>query len=411
MYPENAADKITPANVFDYALKIALDLQKEYPQSAAPYFLVGHVYYRASRYDQAIESFQKGLTINPNQAYIVQMVAFLYTQLNKYEKAVEWYRKTLVLKPDAQNVNARLGLILVQLKRMEEARAAFEQELHYYPDNAFNRIYLGERYFDDGRLREAREQAKTAAQLNPDLPGPYYLLSKINRKEGNTEAANQMLEIFQKKKKKEQETINPSNSSMTDQERSLLTASFTHDEAGVIYYDHGNKTPAETHFRKAISLNPKDEQSRIHLAQLYQESNQSEKTVPLYRELIVINPKEFQYHFLLGNVLAELKKFTEARESFEKALELSPDSVEAKRSLARVVLSGNGDPRKAVEWMESVVSAEPTAENYDLLSRSYYSINEVEKSLDALHKAIELDPQNPIYRQRYEKILTLRKSN
>jgi len=401
-------DKVTPTNVFDYSLQIALDLQKSYPQAAEVFFLEGNVYNRASKYDRAIEAFKKGLALKPQQPDIIQLVAFLYNKTNQFEAAAEWYRKSLAIEPDAPKGNERLGQALVQLKRMDEARSAFEQEIQHNPQNPFSRIYLGERYFDVGRLKEAREQAETAAKLDPKLPEPYYLLSKINRKEGKTEAATKNLETFQDLKKKEQELISQEQTPRSDQEQALLTAAITHYEAGTVYYNHGNRNQAESHFLAAVSLDPKNEPARLSLARIYQEANQWPKAVSFYRELTVINPKEYRYPYQLGLILATMKQFEEAQRNMETALQMSPAAVDVKRALVRVLFMSQGDMRKAVELTESVISVEPTAEDYDLLGHAYFTLGELDKSLAALSKAIELDPDNSTYRQRYDKVNALR---
>ena len=399
-----SSQTVTPDTLLDYCEKQIDELLKAYPNQPESYAAVGYMHYRTKKYEDAIQAFQKSLELNPNQPLIVQMVAFLYNSINQYEDAVAWYEKTLKLEPDAPRANERLGLALQKLNRMEEATTAFENELKYHPKDASTRVYLGERYFAAGRLSEAEKQAKLAMELEPLLPEPFYLLAKIYRKQGKTEEATELLKKFRVKKDEEQEFIEEKLVDRTDEELAEQTAAQTHYDIAMIFYNNKMVDKAEHHFLRTIALAPKNVEARYNLAVIYQENKQLDKAASLFLELLAIQPNEPRFLLGLSLIRTVQKKYTEAQSYAEKVLTVEPNNSSAKRTLARILISTNQNPKKAIQLIESVVEKEGTAMDYDLLGWAYYTTGQYAKSLEALRTATVIDPNNPVYQNRLKKL-------
>ncbi len=397
-------DTITPGNVLDYSLKVIEEAEKDLPLTYHAHNAKGYAYYKATQYEAAIESFLKGLEVKPNDPVIAQMIAFLYARLNQHEKSVEWYRKTLKLNPRAERANERLGISLQQLNRMEEATQAFENEVKNYPKDSSPRIYLGERYLAAGRLDDAIKQAEQAAIDEPLLPEPHYLSAKILRKQGKQEEAKEQLKIFRKKKAEETDLID-SLPITRDREKAVQSTAAVHIDMGLIYYQFRRQKDAESHFMTAIRIDPKNETARQQLTLLYQNTRQVEKSLSLYRELVSLNGEKLEYRLKLGLLLGGFKQWDEALEHLRKAQSLVPGNIEIMKSIAKVHLSSGRDPARACQILEYVIVEKSSAENYDLLAWAYLANKQIERSKEALRTAISLEPNNPKYQQRYQKLI------
>lgn len=398
------AESVTPENVSQYTQEVVNEVLKEYPQTAAAYTAQGYMFHRAKKLENAIQAFEKSVELDPTQELPTQMIAFIYNQLAQYDKAVEWYQKTLKLNPKAEQANERLGLALQKLNRMDEAMKAFEREIKNYPKDASAHVYLGERYLAVDRLQEAEEQAKLAAQNDSLIPEPYYLLGKIYRKQGQADKAKEMLDVFQTKKKEEQDYIEAHLVKSTEQEQANQFAAKTHNEVGAIYFRNNQFDKAESHYKTAIGLEPKNTEARYNLGMIYEQKNQLDKAGVVFQELVEIDPKEPRFLLGLGLIRLGQQQYPEAQELIEKTLSITPDNPSAKRALARILLSGGQNPQKAITILEGLVVADGLAIDYDLLGWAYYASGDIQKSLDALGAAIAKDPQNTLYRQRYEKL-------
>ncbi len=399
-----AQSEITSENVLDYSINVANELIREYPQSPQAYSALGYVYYRGKKYEDAIEAFKKSLQIKPDQPVIVQMIAFLYNRLTQYETAVEWYRKTIALQADAPRANERLGLALQRLNRMDEAIQAFQNELKYHPEDASTHIYLGDRFFAANQLEEAEKHALLAKKYQPILPEPYYLLGKIYRKQGKKEEAKQVLQTFQQQKKHEQEFIEEAESDDPKLENPSIAAAKTHLEAGAVYYQMRNDAKADYHFKRVLSLDPRNATARYNLALMYQQAGKIDQAAQLYQELIAINPDNPQFLTSMGILRSMQKRYTDALPFLDKALSIDPDYINAKRAIGRILLSTNKDLKRALQVLQSVVQQAGESPDYDLLGWAYFANGMPQESLQSIQKAIDLDPENPLYRKRYQQI-------
>ncbi len=402
---EISLNEIKPENVLEYSLSVIEPIEKRYSQLPSIHFIKGYAFYRAQRYQKAIEAFEKGLEIRSDFPEITQMVAFMYSKHNEHEKAIEWYKKTLELDPTAERANERLGQELEKLNRNEEAMKAYQRELENYPEDASSRVYLGELYFDQGELEEAKKQAQWAMKYEPILPEPHYLMAKIYRKEGDQEAAEECLEIFKQKKVEEQEYLEQEESeSVDDLKKAKQSAAQLHMDLALIIDKSDSPDQAKKHYQKVLSLSPKNLMARYNLAKIYHSQKHYEKAEMMYRELLALKSDDPRFLNGLGMMLGSQKKWEEALQYFEKALRFDKESVIAKRGMATVYLNLGRNPSKTLSLMEDVVHDEHNAENYNLLGWAYFANGMIEKSLEAMETAMDLDPNNSVYKRRHAQI-------
>lgn len=383
------------------------ELKNQFPNTSKPFFLEGYFYYRAKEYEKAIEAFRNGLLYEPSNPGATQMIAFLHAQLNRHEDAVQWYKKTLEIDPKAQNARHRLGQSLDKLNRYEEARQAFEQELQNRPDNAIAHYDLANRYFAEDRLEEAKEHLQLAMKHNDLLPEPYYLLSRIQRREGNNEQAAKTLETFKQKKAEESEIVDQEVEAekISDEERARRITFLTFYETGTTYWVAKRYDLAIEAFKNALEFQPDDEFVRFDLAQVYQEQGKIEDAAKIADELVKLNPIDPRYSLMLGLLKGNLKQWADAVYFLEKTLSLDPDNLQAKKGIVKILVIQQKNTAYAVKLMEEVTEREKTAENFDTLARAYFFNSEALKSIQALRQAVELEPNNPVYQERYQKLL------
>jgi len=139
----------------------------------------------AKNYDGAIESFQKGVEMDPNQNVIWANLADAYTglagtktgtdQQAAFDKATEAYAKAIALKPDNPAYHNNYGLALARSKKFEEAQAELSKAAQLDPPNAGRYYYnLGALYTNSGQSGPAEEAFKKAIEANPDYADAQY---------------------------------------------------------------------------------------------------------------------------------------------------------------------------------------------------------------------------------------------
>jgi tetratricopeptide (TPR) repeat protein len=93
--------------------------------------VLGHeaqAYYKAKMYDQAVATYQRLLTINPNDASAHNGLGAVYADTNKLPEAQAEFQKSAQLDPGgAAKAYYNEGAILSNAGKMDEAAAAFKQ--------------------------------------------------------------------------------------------------------------------------------------------------------------------------------------------------------------------------------------------------------------------------------------------
>ncbi|TAN44555.1 MAG: tetratricopeptide repeat protein [Nitrospirae bacterium] len=138
---------------------------------------------------------------------------------------------------------------------------------------------------------------------------------------------------------------------------------------GHAYYKNKNYRKAVEAYKKALEHRPQRAELETECWDgikdsyhaLFEElrgSNQLKAAIPLMKEAIAVDPKQFLFHADLGYVYNELKQHDEAIESLRKALELKDDAT-----------------------------------TYNNLGWAYYNKQKYDEALRHFNKAIQLDPK------------------
>lgn len=133
----------------------------------------------AKNYDAAIQSFQKGVEIDPKQDVIWANLADAYVTLASTKtgdeqtagltKGMEAYQKALELKPQDASYHNNLGLALAKAKKFDEAQGELNKAAELDPPNAAKYYYnLGAVLVNTGQTAASEVAFKKAVEANPD---------------------------------------------------------------------------------------------------------------------------------------------------------------------------------------------------------------------------------------------------
>ena len=114
---------------------------------------LGEYYYGQKRYQDAVRSYDRSLTINSRQADMQYNIGLAYFDLGEYEKAVNHYRESLAIEPGRPDAHYELALSYAALGRFGEALRNFELVVKAQPLFVKGTTALGIRTPDSGRLK------------------------------------------------------------------------------------------------------------------------------------------------------------------------------------------------------------------------------------------------------------------
>ena len=144
-------------------------------------WLLGHTQLRNKQYDQAVQTFTRGLEQFPDDSDIYNSLGVAYQYLGKSDEAEAAFLRAVELVPDHAKPWLNLGKLYLSQRRLEQARHAFAQSLKCdpRPANAHPAYHnLGYVFFFQKDFQQAR-QAFERALHNRETAQTYYSLSHV----------------------------------------------------------------------------------------------------------------------------------------------------------------------------------------------------------------------------------------
>ena len=123
-----------------------------------------------------------------------------------------------------------------------------------------------------------------------------------------------------------------------------------------------------------------------------------DEAIAVLRQQITVTPQNAQDYYLLGVILRQQGKTDEARQAFERTLQLAPDNLLPIDQLVGLDIENN-DFKSAMQRVQSAFQKTPnSASLYVIESKVYVAQREWDQAEAALLKALTLDPNSsPAY--------------
>lgn len=175
------------------ALQALARFQQLEPDSARSHVLLGDIYHQLERHDDAQAEYQKALAIAPGDPAALLGLASAYLSNNNNDDAIQTAKLALVRSPDDAELNLILGEALLAENDYTGAEPCLKKALHAKPQMIPHiHALIGRIYAETGRTQQAIEELNLGASSDQD-GAIQFLLARLYRKAGNTEAANAAL--------------------------------------------------------------------------------------------------------------------------------------------------------------------------------------------------------------------------
>jgi MSHA biogenesis protein MshN len=167
--------------------------------------------------------------------------------------------------------------------------------------------------------------------------------------------------------------------------------SAVHLEAGIEAYNFGIFDEAQKSFTLALTTYPQNTEARKQLAALYFGQNNNLQALQVLSEGVVLSPESLVWRELMAKILVQENRF-------EEALNLMPDSLDAKalaeKRIDYLILKGTSaqtinKPEQAISAFSAMTSLQPNnakwwlalGVNYDALEDKYLAISSYSRAL------------------------------
>lgn len=137
------------------------------PNSASAHNNHGNVLRELKRFDEALQSYDRALSLDTRVAEVHNNRAVALQELGRFAAALDGYERALKLKPDYPEAWNNRGNTLRSLERCAEALESFERALEINPRYAEALNNRGVTLEELGRLEEALECFDRALEIKP----------------------------------------------------------------------------------------------------------------------------------------------------------------------------------------------------------------------------------------------------
>lgn len=311
---------------FDSALSYYSKADRINPNNITTRLNVGTLYQQKKDYVKALKAYDSVLTIYPNNVQANLYKAQALSEAGDKSQALSLYRKVLELEPS--NRTAKAEIIDVMKDTMSPSEFITYLSKSSYNDATMQNILYDYAYklHKDNKINEAISAYKAVISSNPAKADAYINLGICYASINDYNNAQNILKTA-KAKFPDNKLISKTYSDVLSDYTSSISTN-----ASDAYSQKDYKKAAELY----LSINPATEDSMIGAAASYQELNNYEKAIECYKKAESINPKNEKIPYYIGYLYSEQQKWTDSERYLKKSLAINPES-EAKSLLTYVM--------------------------------------------------------------------------
>ena len=251
------------------------------------------------------------------------------------------------------------------------------------PKATFLSEELAELYVSAGQIRTAVTEAEEALKQNPDDLGARRLLGRLYARMIGDSQTNRVNEAMLKKATEQYEKI--AQAAPKDIDTWLMLAR--------LYKVAQNSPESEKAYKKALELEPENEEGLIGLSTVYADLGDNKTATELLERVTRKNPS-LRTLTTLASSYESMRDYKLAAETLRRAVEIAPNNPELRRFYAQdLMLSDQLDEATKV-YQEMIEDDPKDSQSLIRLSQIYRQQRQFDKSRAMLAKAREIDPAN-----------------
>ena len=167
------------------AQKHTESLLVNYPRNVFLYNLLGLIFTERKEINLAIESFKKGIAVDPNDASIYNNIGTAYKIKEDYISSEESFKKSIYIDRNNPEAYNNFGNFYVELNQYTKAIKCYKNAILVNPKFYIAHYNLGVSYKATGKFDEAKKYLSDTIKLNPNFFTAHRILSQlINYKKG-----------------------------------------------------------------------------------------------------------------------------------------------------------------------------------------------------------------------------------
>jgi tetratricopeptide (TPR) repeat protein len=366
-----------PENI-DAATSIFRELVKEKPDDPVRLLNLGRAEMLKGDLASANTELLKALKGMPTSIPIRALLADINLLKRNHSEALRLADEILEREPE--NAGARLvrSASLLALGRYKEARPEITRALAAQPQSAEAQLQLGSLDLAEGRAKDAEDVFRKSYQGAPNDLRPLegLLAAQIEQKRSDS-----ALRVIDRELAKAPDSIPL---------RTLLAGTAMRT---------GNLDLAIEQYRQVAVRQPGIGEPYLQLGEALRAGGDYEQALVEFQKAGQLSPKDVRPKVSVAALEVRMGRNDAARDSFREALAIQPDDPFIMNDLAYLVLETGGNPREALELVQSALKKKPQQPNFqDTLGSIYQKTGQTASALQVFNNLVRQYPDSPTFR-------------
>ncbi|NWW81487.1 TMTC1 protein, partial [Climacteris rufus] len=322
------------------------------PQHNRALFNLGNLLKSQGKKEEAVILLRDSIKYGPEFADAYSSLASLLAEQERLKEAEEVYKAGIENCPESSDLHNNYGVFLVDTGSPERAMSHYRQAILLSPAHHVAMVNLGRLHRSLGQNKEAEVWYKRALKVSRKAE----ILSPLGALYYNTGRYEEALQVY-----REAAALQPSNREIRlalaqvlammgrTREAEKMTNHILNEDAeclecyrllSAIYSKQELYAKALEAIEKALQLKPKDPKVISELfftkGNQLREQNLLDKAFESYKRAVELNPDQAQAWMNMGGIEHIKGSYITARDYYEKALQLVPNSKLLKENLAKL---------------------------------------------------------------------------
>jgi len=155
---------------------------------------------------------------------------------------------------------------------------------------------------------------------------------------------------------------------------------------------------AEQEFKQASDLDKKNSEAMVKLGLVQNLRGATDQALQTYLDGAKINPKEVAFYLLAGGIYEAKQDWDNAKQQYQKVLQIQPDNPLASNNLAYVMLEQGGNVEVAFAMAQTARRQLPDNPNSaDTLGWAFYHKGVYTSAITQFKAALKKEPDNALF--------------
>lgn len=323
------------------------------PENAVAHAMLGVLAFEADDCESAVSHFGKGGSQVARQKTALSLFGSCLLRLNRAQEAADVFKSVLDLDLNDPKTRLHVALAASALGKPKEAIAVLQPVARSSSPDADVLGVLAESYRADNQVQEAIATYRQAIELYPKEERLYLGLIALCQYYNSHELGFEVVDVGLK---------------------NVPSSARLHAMRGILFFQTGQPEKAVSDFERASEVAPSDALGQTGLALTRLQEGYVDEAIQIARDQLRNTPEDAAAAFILAQALtkkasgASDKHFAEAQATLEKSVQIAPQFAPARALLGKLYLQGNQVDR-AVEQLEAAINLEPgnRAASYQLM--------------------------------------------